>query len=160
MKPAFHLHRNLQQRSDKPHSVLVFPVFKRHLVWVLHPYRGWEVPGGKIEHDESPEEAAHREAYEEAGIHIEQLLWLAEYQFEVNSTAKTKWVYRANVTQLASRPVTSEIIDVCVMDTTWTPNDVRTRQDVSPMMKDNVFPYVWPDIVPHLDVRSESGPCS
>src|SRR5260370_929929 len=41
--------------------------------------RGWDIVGGHIEHGESPEEAARREAYEEAGARL-GVLHLLGYQ--------------------------------------------------------------------------------
>lgn len=160
MKPAFELHRNVNQRQKKPHSVLVFPVYKGRLVFVCHPRRGWEVPGGKIEIGELPEEAVHREAYEEAGVQLERLRWLAEYQFEVNGCTHSKWVYKACVSDIGPRPSISEMVDVCAFDPVLTPDDVRSKRNFSPIMQDAVFEYVWQDILADLDVGSESGPCS
>ena len=37
------------------------------LLLVRHPERGWEFPGGRIEDGETPEEAMHRELFEETG---------------------------------------------------------------------------------------------
>lgn len=37
-------------------------------IMVKHKTRGWELPGGRVDQDESPEEAALRELFEETGI--------------------------------------------------------------------------------------------
>lgn len=37
---------------------------------VLRPFSGWGLPGGFIEHDESPETAIRRELMEETGIEL------------------------------------------------------------------------------------------
>ena len=38
------------------------------LVYSQHPQRHWELPGGKINYNETPREAALRELHEEAGL--------------------------------------------------------------------------------------------
>jgi 8-oxo-dGTP diphosphatase len=58
---------------DTPIAVEVWvlsPDLARVLL-VSHPWRGWVPPGGKVEVDEQPREAARRELREEAGIDIE-----------------------------------------------------------------------------------------
>lgn len=53
-------------------SVYVFNPISNQFLLVKHKKLGkWVQPGGHIEMDEDPEEAAIRETYEETGLHVE-----------------------------------------------------------------------------------------
>lgn len=66
-----------------------FPVTATHVLmlakyegkWILtkHPKRGIEFPGGKQEPNETLEQAAIRECYEETGAKITSVEWFATY---------------------------------------------------------------------------------
>ncbi len=56
-----------------PEIVVVVPIYRDTFVMVLHPHRGWEFPGGRVEKGESEIDAALRECREEAGIVISKL---------------------------------------------------------------------------------------
>ncbi|WP_067932059.1 NUDIX domain-containing protein [Alicyclobacillus kakegawensis] len=127
-----------------PHSVLVFPVYQGSIVWVQHPQRGWEVPGGKCEPGESADAAARRETWEESGAVIEKLTWLAEYQIpQPTGGPWYKWVYWAEVRQWRARPDTSETMAVRLGKL---PEPQRLRRDraVSPVLKDCVYTQLFP----------------
>src|SRR4051794_33533773 len=47
-------------------------------------YSHWELAGGKIEHDESPEQAAMREMKEELGVEVQLTKALGSGEFEDN----------------------------------------------------------------------------
>lgn len=146
LKPAYDLHQSLAHRTGKPHSVMVFPILGQGVVWVRHPARGWEVPGGKLELGETAEQAICREAFEEAGVSLDNLQWIAEYRFTAGVEARTKWVYTAKVTRIQNRPLDSEIADVVIFDPALTPELAAVREDVSLIMKDDVFSLVWPTV--------------
>tara|TARA_B100000963_G_C22636015_1_gene677664 strand:- start:3130 stop:3528 length:399 start_codon:yes stop_codon:yes gene_type:complete len=50
-----------------------------HVVFVRHPERGWEIPGGHLKVGESPEAALIREVKEETGLDVEIVAWNKEY---------------------------------------------------------------------------------
>lgn len=48
-------------------------------MFVRHPERGWEIPGGHLNEGETPEEAMIRELFEETGCQGEILQWNKTY---------------------------------------------------------------------------------
>ena len=50
-----------------------------HVVFVKHPTRGWEIPGGHLEPGESPEQALIREVLEETGLDVSIIEWNKQY---------------------------------------------------------------------------------
>ena len=68
------------------------------VLFVEHPERGWEIPGGHLEANESPEEALHREIKEETGLAGTLLSWNKSYyskgwvaHVEVDTTTPAAW---------------------------------------------------------------------
>ncbi len=59
--------------------VLVICQYREDWVLTRHNERGLEFPGGKVEADESLQDTAKREVYEETGAQVIQLEWFAEY---------------------------------------------------------------------------------
>lgn len=53
-----------------------------HVVFVKHPERGWEIPGGHLKRGEDPDAALIREVMEETGLDITIRSWNKEYYSE------------------------------------------------------------------------------
>jgi len=141
-RQATQLNMHLKLRHD-PSSVLIFALFHGNLLWVKHSIRGWEVPGGKIEFGETPEAAAAREAFEEAGATLRKLQWMGEYAIVTEGETSYKWAYAAELWDVGARSATSEIVDVRFFHPPLTPVNVAHRSDISPIMKDEVYPVFW-----------------
>ena len=68
-------------RSDAKH-VLIWAYAdenREQIVLTKHGKRGWEMPGGKVEPGEAPEEAAVRELFEETGAHAGEVCQIGQY---------------------------------------------------------------------------------
>ena len=78
------------------------------VLFVQHPIRGWEIPGGHLEEGESPEEAMIRELREETGLVGEIQRWNKTYypkgwvaHMIVDSTPTNAWsVEDSNVVEV------------------------------------------------------------
>lgn len=77
--------------------VVSVPLGERGVLYVHHPERGWELPGGKVEDGESPVEAAGREFVEETGLEPRGLTPVAGMRdvFDDGSTEGTAVACRA-----------------------------------------------------------------
>lgn len=146
----------------QPRSVLAFPfTADGMLLWVQHPQRGWEVPGGKVDPGETPLQSLHRELLEETGCLVHSPLWVAEYRISVADPSSPlfgdtyKWVYFVAVKERADHlsseglptveRLHSEIVAV-EKRPALPPDEVQKAEGVSPIMKDAVYESLWPQI--------------
>lgn len=67
-----HIKLQFNETVTKYDSVLIVLTYQGHLVFVKNKKRAWELTGGKINHNETMNETAIREAYEESGAVINE----------------------------------------------------------------------------------------
>ncbi|MDP3989565.1 MAG: NUDIX domain-containing protein [bacterium] len=73
---------------------LTFPFIGQNLIITRKRNGWWDIPGGKMEKEENWEDAIKREAYEEAGIEIDNIS-LVGYVLATNKGAEEKLTYPA-----------------------------------------------------------------
>lgn len=90
-----------------PESQLTYVVmaaaYRQEWIFVRHRDRvTWEMPAGHIEAGESPDQAAVRELFEEAGVVRSSLIHLCDYA--VTARGKTEYgrLYKASVDEMES----------------------------------------------------------
>lgn len=67
-----HIKLQFNETVTKYDSVLIVLTYQGNLVFVKNKKRAWELTGGKINHNETMNETAIREAYEESGAVINE----------------------------------------------------------------------------------------
>jgi 8-oxo-dGTP diphosphatase len=85
---------------EKARHVLVICKYKNQWLLTKHKKRGWEFPGGKVEIDETLEEAAFREVWEETGACIKELIDIGSYKVKDHSGVFVKKVFFGIVERL------------------------------------------------------------
>jgi 8-oxo-dGTP diphosphatase len=109
-------------------------VFVRH-----HQRSTFEIPGGHIEGNETPFEAAERELMEETGALRFELNCVSTYSvFQDNSTRFGR-LYFAEISEMGPVPDTSEIGEITFRETL--PNPV-THPEIQPVLFKKVLDYL------------------
>lgn len=89
--------------SSCPEHVLVIIHSESGWIFTKHKKRGLEFPGGKKEKDETIEQAAIREVYEETGAHIQELNYIGQYKVEDGHDSFVKNVYFAKTDSIEKK---------------------------------------------------------
>ncbi|KAB7705840.1 nucleoside triphosphatase YtkD [Bacillus aerolatus] len=83
--------------------VIVFCRFERKWLLTLHPKRGLECPGGKVETGETVEEAAKREVLEETGAIVTKLHFVGEYFVRRSKMPFVKAIFFAEIGKIEKK---------------------------------------------------------
>ncbi|OMP67401.1 RNA deprotection pyrophosphohydrolase [Domibacillus epiphyticus] len=117
----------------------VFIICRCEEGWLLtkHRKRGLEFPGGKMEEDETLEEAARREIWEETGAAVSDLHFIGEYCVHDPDQPFLKTVFFARVTDIEKK------VDYFETDGPYIEKNnilhVRFQDSYSFLMKDDVI---------------------
>lgn len=87
--------------------------------WVFSRHRErdtWEIPGGHRETDETPQETARRELYEETGAVQAEFTPICVYGVKRESDTRFGMLYFAVITELGDIPASSEIAEITLTD--------------------------------------------
>ncbi len=117
--------------------VLVICRYKESWVLTKHTKRGLEFPGGKVEKNETPVQAAIREVYEETGGEAKKVIPIGEYKVFDPAGSFIKAVFYADLTAITLKDDYMET-DGPVMISNL-PNDFQTSDQYSFIMKDPVI---------------------
>lgn len=97
-------------------AALVFPWSDEKVLICNIEDRGWCIPSGRVEPDESSIEAAAREAREEAGAILQDIIYLGCYRISERNEVRWADVFAARVKELVDIPEGSESIGRMLVD--------------------------------------------
>jgi 8-oxo-dGTP diphosphatase len=97
-------------------AALVFPWSDGKVLICNIEDRGWCIPSGRVEPDESSIEAAAREAREEAGAILQDIIYLGCYRISERNEVRWADVFAARVKELIDIPEGSESVGRMLVD--------------------------------------------
>ncbi len=124
--------------SHTPKNVWVVCRYRGNWLVTIHPSRGLEFPGGKVEDGEGPVEAAKREVFEETGGVVKDVHYIGQYRVRGKQETVIKNVYFATVDDLITRSNYFETKGPKLLKNL--PDNVKTNHQYSFIMKDDVLP--------------------
>jgi 8-oxo-dGTP diphosphatase len=109
-------------------------IFVRH-----HKRKTYEIPGGHIEDDETPFEAAKRELIEETGAKSFNLSYVCTYSVEKENQTGYGRLFFAEITEIGPVNDLSEIEEVVFLESL---PDMLTYPDIQPHLFRRVIRYI------------------
>lgn len=109
-------------------------VFVRH-----HQRDTFEIPGGHIENNETPYEAAKRELMEETGAIKSRLVCVNTYSVTQDDKTRFGKLYFAEILKMGNVPDTSEIEEIAFLENI---PDPVTYPEIQPVLFSKVLDYL------------------
>ncbi|ENH97127.1 phosphohydrolase [Gracilibacillus halophilus YIM-C55.5] len=123
--------------DPSPKHVWVICRYQKYWLLTKHRYRGLEFPGGKVEKNETPKEAAIREVYEETGGKVDCLEYIGQYYVAGKKEQLAKNIYFAAIRSIEKQSTYYETLGPKLLE--HLPKNIRTNNEYSFIMKDNVL---------------------
>lgn len=125
--------------SGTPKHVWIICRYKDEWLLTIHAERGIEFPGGKVEENEAPHEAAIREVFEETGGIVSKLTNIGQYKVTAKQDIVIKNIYYAEISKLEKQQHYFETKGPLLLKNL--PEEMIADQKYSFIMKDKVLPY-------------------
>jgi 8-oxo-dGTP diphosphatase len=123
--------------SKNPKHVWVVCRYRDKWLLTKHSDRGYEFPGGKVEVNETAEEAAIREVKEETGGVVNTIDYLGQYRVMGKDKIIVKNIYFATISQLIEQEGYFETFGPVLLQDI--PEGVQRDRKYSFIMKDDVL---------------------
>ncbi|HZG74143.1 MAG TPA: nucleoside triphosphatase YtkD [Chondromyces sp.] len=123
--------------SQEPGHVLVICRYKEQWLLTVHPLRGWEFPGGKVEAGETAEAAAIREVYEETGGRVGSLEEIGQYLVNEPEKSFVKAIFWGEIVEMEKVPHDMETDGPLLFSGNLL--EERMKEQFSFIMKDRVI---------------------
>ncbi len=126
---------DLNNERNKFNYVVIVTQYKEKWVWVRqHNKLSWEIPGGHVDGDETPEMAAKRELWEETGALKYTLTAICDFSINNNGKQSYNRLFYCEIEQLGDLPE-SEIEEISFLSTT---PKLLTHGKIQPILIDKV----------------------
>ena len=114
--------------------------YKDNWLYVRHHKRDtWEIPGGHIEENETPDDAAERELIEETGAVDFKIECVATYSVLKNGKTGFGRLYFAEIFKIGPVPDISEIAEIKMMASL--PENL-THPDIQPWLYERIIKHI------------------
>ncbi|WP_018934087.1 RNA deprotection pyrophosphohydrolase [Gracilibacillus lacisalsi] len=128
-----------QPFDSYPKHVWVICRFEKKWLLTKHKNRGLEFPGGKVEQNETPKQAAIREVLEETGGEVEQIKYIGQYFVSGKREKLAKNIYFAMVKKLREQDSYYETEGPVLLEKL--PANIKSNENYSFIMKDDVLSH-------------------
>lgn len=134
--------------SKMPMHVLVICRYQDKWLLTKHKTRGLEFPGGKVELNETAQQAAIREVKEETGAEIADIHYVGQYHVEGKGDQVDKNIYFARISQLVEQPTYYETDGPVLLEKL--PENLKQKRNFSFIMKDDIVKHSIERIAKHF----------